>query len=115
MDGIAVVDEDKCKACGKCVENCPRHMIELKPKKNRLAVACSSKDKGPALMKVCSAGCIGCGLCAKNCPNDAIHLNDFLASIDYDKCVSCGICAEKCPKKVIVRLDREELSKAVGE
>jgi len=104
IDGIARVDEEKCKACGKCIENCPRHMIELKPKKNKFAVACSSKDKGPNVMKVCKAGCIGCGLCEKNCPKDAIHVVDFVAHIDYDKCVSCGICANKCPKKVILKV-----------
>lgn len=115
IDGIAVVDEEKCKACGKCIENCPRHMIELKPKKNKYAVACSSKDKGPAVMKVCAAGCIGCGLCAKNCPKDAIQVTDFLAHIDYDKCVSCGICANKCPKKIITKIEKIELAEAVGE
>ena len=102
--GIAEVDEEKCKACGKCIENCPRHMIELKPKKSKFAVACSSKDKGPQVMKVCAAGCIGCGLCGKNCPKDAIHVTDFIAHIDYEKCVSCGICANKCPKKVITKV-----------
>ncbi len=104
IDGVAKVDPDKCKACGKCIENCPRHMIELKPKKNKFAVECSSKDKGPAVMKVCEAGCIGCGLCEKNCPKDAIHVVDNIAHIDYDKCVSCSLCAQKCPKKVITKL-----------
>ncbi len=104
IDGIAKVDPEKCKACGKCVENCPRHLIEMKPKNKKYAVECSSKDKGPAVMKVCTAGCIGCGICQKNCPKDAIHVVDFIAHIDYDKCVSCGICANKCPKKVITKL-----------
>ncbi|MBO6134143.1 MAG: RnfABCDGE type electron transport complex subunit B [Lachnospiraceae bacterium] len=104
VDGIAKVDPDKCKACGQCVANCPRHMIEMKPKKSKFAVSCSSKDKGPAVMKVCAAGCIGCGLCEKNCPKDAIHVVDNIAHIDYSKCVSCGICAQKCPKKVIEKL-----------
>lgn len=104
VEGIAVVDPAKCKACGKCIENCPRHLIELKPIKNKYAVKCSSKDKGPAVMKVCEAGCIGCGICQKNCPKDAVHVKDFVAHIDYEKCVSCGICAQKCPKKVITKL-----------
>ncbi len=104
IDGVAKVDPDKCKACGKCVENCPRNMIELKPKKNKYAVECSSKEKGPGVMKVCEAGCIGCHLCEKNCPKDAIHVVDNIAHIDYDNCVSCGLCAQKCPKKVITKL-----------
>ncbi len=104
VNGIAVVDPDKCKACGMCVENCPKHLIELKPKKSTYAVACSSKDKGPVVMKACSTGCIGCGMCERNCPKDAIHVVNFIAHIDYDKCEGCGICAEKCPKKVIEKL-----------
>ena len=31
IDGIAVINKEKCKACGKCVTECPRHLIELVP------------------------------------------------------------------------------------
>ena len=102
VNGIAVVDRQACKACGKCAEVCPKHLIELLPVSASYIVACSSKDKGPDVMKKCKAGCIGCGLCKKNCPADAIELADFLAKIDPAKCEGCGTCAEKCPKKVIV-------------
>ncbi len=101
VDGIAVVDKEACKACGKCVEACPKHLIELVPYDSKYAVGCSSKDKGPDAMKVCSVSCIGCGLCKKNCPNEAIEIENFLAKIDYDKCINCGTCKEKCPKKAI--------------
>lgn len=101
VNGIAVVDETKCVACGKCVEVCPKNIIELVPASSKYRVKCSSKDKGPVVMKACKVGCIGCGLCKKNCPNESIEVEDFLAKIDYDKCVGCGTCAEKCPKKAI--------------
>ncbi len=101
VNGIAVVDESKCKACGQCVKECPKHLIELIPQESITRVNCSSKDKGPVVMKACEVGCIGCGLCAKNCPSDAIVITDMLAHIDYDKCTGCGICVEKCPKKCI--------------
>ena len=46
INGVAVVDKDKCKACGKCVAICPRHLIELIPYDAKYAVACSSKAIG---------------------------------------------------------------------
>ena len=102
VNGIAVVDKDACKACGKCIENCPRHLISMVPYDAKHIVACSSHEKGPEVMKVCSAGCIGCGICARNCPAGAVAVSDNLAVIDQEKCTGCGVCAEKCPKKVIV-------------
>ena len=102
VNGVAVVDKEKCKACGKCVEVCPKHLIELIPYDAKYAVACSSKDKGPVTMKACTTGCIGCQLCKKNCPSGAVEVVDFNASIDYEKCTECGTCVEKCPKKAIV-------------
>ena len=100
--GVAVVDKEKCKACGKCVAACPKHLIELVPYKAKHIVQCSSKDKGKDVMKACSVGCIGCHLCEKNCPKDAVHVIDNVAYIDQEKCVGCGICAQKCPKKIIL-------------
>ena len=102
VDGVAVVDKDKCKACSKCIAACPKGLIELVPYDAAHIVQCSSKDKGKAVMDACSVGCIGCGLCAKNCPSDAISVENNIAHIDQDKCTGCGICATKCPKKCIL-------------
>lgn len=102
VNGVAVVDKETCKACGKCVEVCPKHLITLIPYDAKYAVACSSKDKGPVTMKDCTAGCIGCQLCRKNCPAGAVDVEDFNATIDYDKCTECGACIEKCPRKSII-------------
>lgn len=104
VNGVAVVDKEKCKACGKCIAVCPKNLISLVPYEAKLAVACSSKDKGPVTMKVCDTGCIGCGICVKNCPEQAVTVTEFNATIDQEKCAGCGVCAEKCPKKAIVRL-----------
>ena len=103
-NGVAVVDKDKCKACGKCIEVCPKKLIELIPYDSKYAVACSSADKGPVTMKDCTVGCIGCSLCVKACPKDAVTVADFHAKIDQEKCAGCGACAQKCPKKAIVEL-----------
>lgn len=102
VDGIAVVNADKCKACGKCVAECPKHLIELVPADAVCHVKCSSKDKGVEVKKVCQAGCIGCGLCARNCSADAITVENNIAHIDQSKCTHCGVCKEKCPVKVIL-------------
>ena len=39
--------------------------------------------------------------CERTCQYDAIHVEDKLAKIDYEKCVSCGACVEACPVKCI--------------
>ena len=101
VDGIAVVDKEACKACGKCVAKCPRHLIELIPYDQKVAVDCSSHDKGKQVMDACEIGCIGCKKCEKTCPNGAITVEDFCAHIDYEKCTGCGACKEACPRGVI--------------
>ena len=45
IDGVAVVDKEKCVACGKCASVCPNHLIELVPYKAEQLVQCNSNDK----------------------------------------------------------------------
>ncbi len=105
VDGIAVVDKEKCVGCGKCITECPKGIIEKIPYKSYYVVACNSNDEGIDVKKVCSVGCIGCDLCKKECPADAIEVKDFLAKIDQSKCVGCGLCDEKCPTKIIKEIE----------
>lgn len=104
VNGVAVVDRQACKACGKCVAVCPKHLISLIPYRAKTEVACKSTDKGPVTMKACQAGCVGCGICAKICPSQAVAVTDFHAEIDQEKCTGCGACVEKCPKKSIITI-----------
>ena len=102
VDGVAVVDKEKCVSCGKCVAACPKNLIEIVPYSAPVAVACSSLDKGKDVRVACKTGCIGCGICVKQCESGAIVVENNLAKIDYEKCTGCGKCAEKCPQKIIV-------------
>ena len=99
--GVAVVDPDKCKACGLCVKTCPKNIISIIPADSKFMVQCKSDDKGKPVMDVCSAGCIGCTLCVQSCNFDAIQMVGNIPVIDQDKCKKCGLCAMKCPKKCI--------------
>lgn len=100
-NGVAVVNRDRCAGCGACAEECPKKIISLLPKDQKVMPACSSKAKGPVVIKSCKVGCIGCMKCQRECPAGAITVTDFLASVDPDKCTGCGHCAEVCPRKII--------------
>ena len=101
-NGVAFVNKENCVACGKCINACPRHLIELVPYDSKVKVRCQSTAKGKDVKAVCQAGCIGCGICMKNCPSEAITLENNIAHIDYSKCTGCGLCAGKCPVKIIL-------------
>jgi electron transport complex protein RnfB len=101
IDGVAVIDPEKCTACGKCIEVCPKSVIEMIPYEQQVVVDCNNKEFGKVVKEVCSVGCIGCKLCVKACPFEAIEFENNLAKINYDKCTNCMICAEKCPTKAI--------------
>ncbi len=106
IDGLAVVDYEKCTACGKCVTACPRDIITIEPfKAERVpVVACSNLDPGKLVRQVCKCGCIACKLCEKN--SDYFTVVDNLSVFDYDGyepgkhleevSTACGKCPTKC-------------------
>ena len=100
-NGVAAVDYSKCKGCGICVSACPKRIIKLIPFDAKHWVGCMSVDDGKNTRKVCDVGCISCKICQKNCPAGAINVDNFVASIDYDKCTGCDICTDKCPRHII--------------
>ena len=102
VNGVAIIDEEKCTACGKCINKCPKKVISFEPKKNNYWVACVNEEKGALANKYCKTACIGCKMCEKACMVNAIKVLDNCAKVDYSLCINCGECAAKCPKKVIV-------------
>lgn len=59
---ISIVDAEKCKKCGICVDKCPYGAIKLEPGK-------------PA--SIITASCHGCGTCVAECPHGAITQRHF--------------------------------------
>ena len=104
INGIAKVHPDLCIGCQVCVSTCPRNLIKMVPYSRKIHVLCSSKDKGPAVKKVCKVGCIGCTICTKLAEDEAIKMEGFLAVVDYDKELDNDAVIEKCPGNCIVRI-----------
>lgn len=112
VNGVAVVDKEKCTGCGACSAICPKHIIDLVPAKKRTLVACSSHLKGKAVKDACTKGCIGCGICVKTCPFEGIEIIDNLAVMN-DNCKDCGLCSKKCPTGAIEQLIKAKKKKSV--
>jgi len=108
VSGLPVVVDDKCTACGACVDACPRDIIELrkKNKKDRkIFVSCINEEKGAVAKKNCSVACIGCSKCFKVCPYEAITMENNLAFIDAEKCKLCRKCVTECPTSAILEIN----------
>ena len=101
VDGVAVIDNEKCTGCTVCIRACPKDIIDIAPYENGIRMRCDSRDSARVVRANCDAGCIGCQLCEKSCEHDAIRMEGNLAVIDYEKCTACNACVEPCPRKCI--------------
>jgi Fe-S-cluster-containing hydrogenase component 2 len=101
-ENLPVIDEKKCRACGRCVLACPKKLFSLVKVEQPIYVACKSLVGGKKTRQTCPVGCIACRRCQKTCRFGAIEVIDNLAVIDYYKCTSCGECVEVCPMKTIL-------------
>ena len=107
VSGLPVVVDDKCTACGACVDACPRNIIELRKKwkkERKIFVSCINEEKGAPAKKNCAVACIGCSKCFKVCPHEAIVMENNLAFIDSEKCKLCRKCVPECPTNAILEI-----------
>lgn len=102
-NGLAVVDKEKCVACGACVTICPRQIIKMVPYDQDVFVKCSSKDPGKAVRAVCSTGCIACKICEKQCPDGFKVENNLSTAIFVEGLDETQLqnAITKCPTKCI--------------
>ncbi|UCG34031.1 MAG: RnfABCDGE type electron transport complex subunit B [Phycisphaerales bacterium] len=106
VEGVPVVDYDKCTGCGACARACPRDLIEQIPFKQEsmLVVACANKEPAKMVKQVCKVGCIGCKMCQKLLA-DLFEVRDNLSYLNYDNYTGAEDFTkvrEKCPAKVMV-------------
>lgn len=113
---IAVVDEDRCKSCGKCVAACPKNVLDMQPITQPVRLLCRAAEAGYLVSDNCRVGCIGCEICVNECMFDAITMKNHLPQFNMDKCVGCMMCAEVCPTSAIKGdFDNRLIAKIVTE
>ncbi len=62
-----VIDEERCKSCGLCVEACPKNLLAISDELNK-------KGYRPVKFVDEKGECIGCAFCAISCPDVAIEV-----------------------------------------
>jgi RnfABCDGE-type electron transport complex B subunit len=84
VDGLAVVDYEKCTGCKLCAAACPRNIITMVPFKRSemFVVACSNDDFGKEVQEVCTVGCTGCMSCSR--VSEFMEMDGNRPKIDYD-------------------------------
>ena len=66
LKGTLVIDSEKCKGCGVCIEGCPQNVIALSKNVN---------VKGYNYLEMINEdACVGCANCAILCPDGIIEV-----------------------------------------
>jgi 2-oxoglutarate ferredoxin oxidoreductase subunit delta len=63
MAGKIIIDIQRCKGCGLCVQVCPKNSIVISKQSNKTGYFPAETD---------NRNCTGCALCAIICPDAAI-------------------------------------------
>jgi Na+-translocating ferredoxin:NAD+ oxidoreductase subunit B len=67
--GLPVVDEALCTACGDCVRACPKDLFRIVPEEQPLWVACNNPLAGNRLLETCRVACTACARCVQDAPD----------------------------------------------
>ena len=109
-NGLPVVIEEKCTACNVCVVTCPRGIMALIPRSQKVFLGCVSQDKLKAVKAVCTVGCYACKICVtpKVTPSGAIVMEGNLPKIVNPASDELYTAVDKCPAGCyVVRGERE--------
>lgn len=104
---LPVVDEEKCTACGDCVEVCPKDLFSLHPVSHRLWVACKNEEAGDEILEDCEVACTACGRCALDAPGGLIKMANNLPVVDYSKNHKTDVPIQRCPTGSIVWIAKD--------
>lgn len=105
--GLPVVDENKCTACGDCIEACPKDLFSLQPVDQHLWVTCKNLEQGDQVLDYCQVACTACGRCAIDAPGSAITMVNNLPLLQYVKGNRNRNAIERCPTGAIVWIDSD--------
>ena len=64
--GTVVIDADRCKGCGLCIDACPQSVLAFSGKLNKSGYDVAHMENPDA--------CIGCAFCAMTCPDIVIEV-----------------------------------------
>ena len=75
MAGKIIIDTERCKGCGLCVEVCPKGCIVISNQSNK---------NGYLPAQANNTDCTGCAMCAIICPDAVIEVyrDNNIVSID---------------------------------
>jgi H+/Na+-translocating ferredoxin:NAD+ oxidoreductase subunit B len=109
---LPVVDEERCTACGDCVDACPKNLFSLQNSSNQLWVRCRNEEFGDGILEACEVGCTACGRCAVDAPQ-VVNMSGNLPVVDYTALEhktgrdQGRTSIERCPTGAIVWLDAQ--------
>jgi len=115
-NGEPVIDRTACTGCGKCVEICPKAVLQLVPRDALVYVPCSTHDSGKAVTNICKVGCNHCQACTRKAKDVVNMVNDRI-EIDYEKCdeemAKAGVWA--CNRLIFRYIDPARQAQALEE